>query len=626
MPPHTTEHDLELSRSDRDPFRSTRRPLPDSRSRLAENGAEGVVGFPRDRLRRNGRSVEAGAAEAGRPALGDEILAGRFLGHPEAAILELTRSLSSHLEIDMLLDAIVRGAMELIECEGGFAAALIDGKLRSRRYVRDGHALPLERSWNRGEGLPGWVLRHNLPCLVNGPEADRRLDPEVVERFAVRSALAVPVRDPRGGVAGVVVLHNRRRPSGFSRQDAQVLEEVARSAAVALESAKAFEALRRERTPDPIASDHSQRLEAVGRFAAGIAHDFNNFLTVVLGQTDLLLHSSNGEGHRRELGELRDAALRARFLTRRLLSFSRKGPTEAETLDVAGHVTEAVRLLRRLVGTNVELRSELARDLPPVDLAPGHLDQILMNLASNSRDAMLPRGGTLVIRGRRASEDEAGPAGEGVVLEVEDTGEGMDRSTLDQIFEPYFTTKPTDEGTGLGLATVAAIVRDSGGRIEVRSVRGEGSVFSIFLPAAGARGLGKRMESGFDEREGDDPATILLVEDEDSVRRLVRRVLQRKGYRVLEAPSGARAVELAEDRGRPVDLLLTDVMLPDMGGIQLWQLLSGRVAGRKTIFMSGYLEDDLPQVELQRNEVEFLPKPFAIQDLLGLVENVLGSG
>lgn len=377
---------------------------------------------------------------------------------------------------------------------------------------------------------------------------------------------------------------------------------------------------------------HARRLEELGRVLAGVAHDVNNFLTVVLGETDLLLDDTAAIWERPPEGlqGIRDAALRARRLTRRLLSLSRRGDDEIATdADVSASVTEMADFLARLVGPDVRVRTVLDSGLPRVRLVPGHLDQILLNLGVNARDAM-PDGGILSIcveldRGMEQTRGGGGrPAG--VLLTVADTGTGMDGPTRRRIFEPFFTTKDKDRGTGLGLATVAEVVRRAGGRIEVESEPGRGTAFRLHLPAAPlSEGEGSDARSP-SERE-DLPATrgVLVVDDDPSVRSLVARFLSRQGYAVVQAGSGAEAEEVLREAGPLVGLVITDVKLPDTEGPALWKRLNRQVVGLRALFISGYQAADLADLDLSRPGVSFLSKPFDLDALDQEVARVLAE-
>ncbi|HWH04938.1 MAG TPA: ATP-binding protein, partial [Gaiellaceae bacterium] len=360
---------------------------------------------------------------------------------------------------------------------------------------------------------------------------------------------------------------------------------------------------------------HSQKLEAVGRLAGGVAHDFNNLLTAIGGYAEFLLGSiEEGDPRRDDVVEIARAAERATALTAQLLAFSRRQVLQPETLDVAEVVDGVQKLLARLLGADIELRT--AGDegcLAHVDR--GQLEQVLTNLAVNARDAM-PGGGTLAIETRRETRDGRTE----VVVTVTDTGEGMDEETLEHAFEPFFTTKEKGKGTGLGLATVYGIVAQSGGTVEAASTPGLGSTVTVRLPLAAATEAPVEQRRAPEVHEG--AGTIVLAEDEDMIRRLVRDVLTRNGYRVVDAPSGEPALELlrAEER---VDLLLTDVVMPGMSGPALASAATAERPGLRVLFMSGYTNQ--PEQLFGESGSAFIGKPFSPQALVAKVREVLDA-
>ena len=372
----------------------------------------------------------------------------------------------------------------------------------------------------------------------------------------------------------------------------------------------------------------AQKMEAVGRLAGGVAHDFNNLLMVILGHTGLLLERAGAdEWVRRKAEQVQKAADRAAGLTRQLLAFSRMQVLQPKVIDLNGVVSEMAKLLPRLIGENMELLVRLAPSLGQVKADPGQMEQVILNLAVNARDAM-PEGGKLVIETSNAELEEAYArrhpplqAGSYVLLAVTDTGIGMDADTQALIFEPFFTTKEKGKGTGLGLATVYGVVKQSGGYIWVYSEVGKGTTFKIYFPLV-REALEVRQPSDLSQAPVG-TETILLVEDEREVREVAREFLDMSGYTVLEARDGSEAIKLAKKYPGPIHLLMTDMVMPGIGGRELVRQLSVERRDLRVIFMSGYTEYAvLQQGELERGAV-LLPKPFSREVLARTVREVL---
>jgi signal transduction histidine kinase/CheY-like chemotaxis protein len=374
----------------------------------------------------------------------------------------------------------------------------------------------------------------------------------------------------------------------------------------------------------------AQRMETVGRLAGGIAHDFNNILTAISGYAEVARVSlpDSATDARRDLEEIVRAAGRAQALTSQLLTFARRQVVAPRVIDLNVLVARLESMLHRLVGGHVELVVQTASDLGATRADPTQLEQVLINLAVNARDAM-PAGGRLLIRtsnappgwrGKgRGGEELAAPA---VLVEVIDSGEGMAPEVLAHAFEPFFTTKPPGEGTGLGLATCYGIVRAAGGVILVESTPGHGTSFVVALPRIEA----PPEPTADRERDGAPGGheVVLLVEDEEPVRELASRILRRRGYQVREARSGRNALELLErDNGRQPDLLITDVVMPEMGGPELWTALHSRYPALRVLFISGYPDSPMVRQGVAQHSLPFLPKPFTVAELARKVREVL---
>jgi two-component system, cell cycle sensor histidine kinase and response regulator CckA len=373
----------------------------------------------------------------------------------------------------------------------------------------------------------------------------------------------------------------------------------------------------------------SQKMEAVGRLAGGVAHDFNNLLTVITGYSErLLMGLADDDPLRKGAEAIKRSADRAASLTQQLLAFSRRQIMATKVLDLNTVVANMNKLLQRLIGEDVELVTRPASDLGRIKADPNQIEQVIMNLAVNSRDAM-PQGGTLTIETSNVMLDKAYAArhlglqpGPYVVLAVTDTGCGMDQETQSHLFEPFFTTKEQGKGTGLGLSTTYGIVKQSGGYIWVESEVGRGSTFRIYLPrieeASDAASLVAEVRSAPHGSE-----TILLVEDEEAVRHLLRDILRRYGYTVLEAENGPVAIELCKAFDGPIHLVVTDMVMPQLSGWEVADAVSALRPKARIIYMSGYIEHVVVEQRVLESGVAFLGKPFTPETLGRKVREVL---
>jgi PAS domain S-box-containing protein len=374
----------------------------------------------------------------------------------------------------------------------------------------------------------------------------------------------------------------------------------------------------------------SQKMEAVGRLAGGIAHDFNNLLMVISGYTEVLLyHLSPGHPLYGKAEAIQQASDRASTLTRQLLAFSRKQLLELKVIDVNAIVTDMERLLRPLIGEHIELTTSLSSDVGCTRADAGQLEQVIMNLVVNAKDA-LPNGGKLSIRTASVMLDDSyrpentfiqhGPY---VMISVADNGHGMDRETQARIFEPFFTTKEKGKGTGLGLSTVYGIIKQSGGYIFVQSEPGRGTSFNIYLPRVDEPS--ESLAAPVSPATTGGSETILLVEDEDSVRQLVRETLESRGYRVLEAENGTAGLAVSAKHTDPIHMVITDIVMPGMSGHELVQKLTPSRPGIKALYLSGYAQDAFSATGVAENPKIFLQKPFTLHSLARKVREVLGA-
>jgi signal transduction histidine kinase/CheY-like chemotaxis protein len=455
------------------------------------------------------------------------------------------------------------------------------------------------------------------------------------------SMLAVPMLDHGGQVIGVVQVINKKRSPAvildspgtsvreacpFGPRDEELVTALASLAAVAIQGRRTEEA-RRELEEQ---LRQSQKMEAVGRLAGGVAHDFNNLLMVIRGRSELLLHHvKEGEPLRRHIALIREAAERAVGLTQQLLTFSRKGVLRPQVLDLNAAVTGMATMLRRLIGEHIELSVCPGEGLWRIQADPSQIEQVVMNLAVNARDAM-PHGGRLTVETANVTLDESfarshagSRPGAYVRLAVSDTGVGMDAATRAHLFEPFFTTKAPGQGTGLGLAMVYGIVKQHRGYVTADSEPGRGSRFTIYLARSEAPVTAPALPwSGSAPPGGRE--TVLLVEDEQSVRELVKEMLRERGYTVIEARHGADALVAAEQHTGAIHLLLTDIVMPEMGGRELARRLRASRPDVRVLYMSGYLGDATPPEGIEIG-IPILAKPFTTETLAVRAREVLDA-
>ena len=366
----------------------------------------------------------------------------------------------------------------------------------------------------------------------------------------------------------------------------------------------------------------AQKMEAIGTLAGGVAHDFNNLLTVIIGNAELaLIDVIKNESLRTEIEEIKKAGERAASLTRQLLAFSRKQIVQPKILDINELLTDIKKMLGRLIGDNIELLTISDPALWRVEIDSGQIDQIIINMVVNARDAM-PQGGKLTIETANVELDDTyfrdrgveSAHGPYVMLAVSDTGSGMDKKTLEHIFEPFFTTKEVGKGTGLGMSTVYGIIKQNNGFVWVYSEPGQGSTFKVYLPKI----KGVADPEGKEQTPADDlsgSGTVLIVEDNDGLRKLAQEVLQNYGYRLLVAENGEDALRVSQEHNGPIHLLLTDVVMPRMGGKKLAERLQPLYPRMKVIYMSGYTDNAIVHHGVLAPELDFLEKPFTPERL-----------
>jgi two-component system cell cycle sensor histidine kinase/response regulator CckA len=481
-----------------------------------------------------------------------------------------------------------------------------------RRYVRWNHAHEVLF------GLPPERIRE-LDALSRIHEDDRALVASKIEEIFAHGAAEVEARGLVG--TGPQIRHflmtGRRIELGGSLYII--------GCGVDITERKEAEAARARLEAELL---HAQKLESIGRLAGGVAHDFNNLLTVINGYGSLVLAKLEDPALRDSVKQIVDAGERAAALTKQLLAFSRRQIVQPKPLDLNAVIEETGKMIRRVIGEDIQLLTSLAPGLPPVLADRGQISQLLLNLSSNARDAM-PEHGTLVIETRSvvldANYTASHPAvtpGTYVLLAVTDSGEGMDASALEHIFEPFFTTKEPGSGTGLGLATVHGIVKQAGGHVWIYSERGYGTTVKVYLPAVEGAA---ETEAASEHLEPDlvGSGTILVAEDQTDVRALVSHVLRAYGYRVLTASNGEEALAVAARETRAIDLLITDVVMPGLNGRELAERL-GRLRPRmKVLFISGYTEDTVVRRGVLKPDLNYLSKPFGPAALLTSIRRIL---
>jgi PAS domain S-box-containing protein len=556
-----------------------------------------------------------------------KVLGGLFYGHPEAGVFDeaaeknlLSLAALTAIAIDNadLYEALQKQLVQGRAREGAarhFAAIVAS----SSDAVISKDLTSIVTSWNKSaERIFGYTAEEMIGQSITKLIPENHLDeePEILRRIAAGQT-----------ISSYETI--RRRKDGTLINISLTVSPIYDENGAIIGASK----IARDITDIKMAEDQlrqAQKMEAVGRLAGGVAHDFNNLLTSILGFVGMALDEAEpGSDLADYLEEVRKAGVRASTLTQQLLAYSRKQVLAPKVVDLNESVTEIDKMLRRLIGEDVEFRTRLDPELGLIKADPGQVQQIIMNLALNARDAM-PQGGSLWVetdnvfldREYLANHREAS-VGPHVRLTVSDTGHGMPPEILAHIFEPFFTTKDVGKGTGLGLSSVYGIVKQSGGSIDVRSEPGKGTTFRIYFPTVDRQGI--HAPEGPARRKQAHPSreeTILLAEDEATVRKFLMAALKSQGYHVAEAKDGLEAMEVAQKLDR-VDLLLTDVVMPNMGGSRLHEALRAIHPSLKTVFISGYTKDAAALKGL--GESRFLQKPFTQADILAKVREALGS-
>jgi two-component system cell cycle sensor histidine kinase/response regulator CckA len=557
------------------------------------------------------------------------------------ALAELVQAVSGSLDLGEALGRVARAAASLL-ADSASRIWVVEG---DRLVVRADYGTRSPQSGlvtelGFGEGLTGHVARSGEILVLQDLLGDARAhNLEWLRREGFVSCAGLPLRG-RDGLVGVALLLSRHRHQ-FSPREIRLLGLFAAQAAIAIDNARLHTETQRRREETQRAFDEltqaqdqlaqARKMEAVGLLAGGVAHDFNNMLMVMLGRSDLLLRRLGAaDPMRRDLELIRSTGRRAADLTRQLLAFSRKQVLEPRVLNLNAVVGELAPMLERLIGENIELQTALATGLGEVRADRGQMEQVMMNLVVNARDAM-PRGGRLTLETSNLELDAATVRGRvgmrpgpHVLLAITDTGVGMDEATRARIFEPFFTTKRFGEGTGLGLATVHGIVNQSGGTIWVYSEPDQGTTFKIYLPrVTDAAADAAATETSDATPRGSE--TILLVEDQGDVRDLACDVLEAQGYLVLLAGDGAEALEVARAHAGRIHLLLTDVVMPRMSGRELAERLGPLRPDMSVLYMSGYPDRAVVDHGMLGPGVTFLQKPVATEALARKVREVMDA-
>jgi PAS domain S-box-containing protein len=561
------------------------------------------------------------------------------LAQENAIMAEIGRIISSTLNIEEVVALFSEKVRNLLPYDR-LAINLIneDGTNLINRYVV-GDSAP-ER--NVGEVQPKagtlteTVIRNRKGLVINSEDEDEiatkypGLQPEM--KAGLGSFLSVPLISGDQPIGG---LHFRsKRYRVYSEKDVKVAESIANQIAGAISNAQLYSKHERAESEKESLQQQlyqSQKMEAVGRLAGGIAHDFNNLLTVINSNSQLgLMELREWDPLREKLDSIQKAGERAANLTRQLLAFSRRQVVEMKVIDLNALLQDLGKMLLRVIGEDIELKILPASNLGRVKADPGQIEQAILNLVVNARDAM-PSGGKLTIETANMELDQeysnshlGVKPGRYVVLSVNDTGVGMVPEVREHIFEPFFTTKEKGKGTGLGLSTVYGVVKQSGGNIWVYSEPGHGTTFKVYLPQVDEPLEEARKKVVWEKFPGGSE-TILVVEDEEEVRKLAVTILKRQGYRILEAAHGGDAFLICEQEKGRIQLLLTDIVMPEMNGPELARRLRYFYPEMRVLFMSGYTDNAILQHGLLDKEMFFLQKPFSVEALVSKVREVLDS-
>lgn len=544
------------------------------------------------------------------------------------SIRHLSEALFQYTDADAMVRQVLDTALDVIGAEAG-CILLADPAHRHLmfRYVVGPSATQLHGTaipWDKG--IAGAVFSSGRPEMIQAAHQDPRhfTLTDRLTGYESRDMLVVPLKRHGGEPIGVIEVLNKTTGS-VGPQDLDVLVVIASIAAAAIEHAQTAEALRQKE----LQLQQSQKMEAVGRLAGGIAHDFNNLLTIMQGFSELVLSALPPESHTRKCAEeVMKAVARAASLTKHLLTFSHKQAGEPRPVRLNELVLDIEKMLCRLIGPDIALLTNLDPQLGWIHTDPGQIEQIIMNLAVNARDAM-PNGGALTIstsnvRLSAQDADRLPGLAEGpyIRLAVTDSGCGIDPAIQPRLFEPFFTTKAPGKGTGLGLSIVYGIVKQNHGHITVSSSVGRGSTFTMYLPQTPAPApTATGADSSSDTARGSE--RILIVDDEESILTLEKGLLESHGYQVLAANSGREALRLCRETREPIHLLVTDLLMPDMNGQELALQVAALQPTIPALYVSGYPRETEEPADATVGKTAFLQKPFAADTLLHHVRQAL---
>lgn len=544
------------------------------------------------------------------------------------SIRRLSEALFQYTDIDDMVRQVLHTALEVIGEDAG-SVLLADEKTKQLvfRYVVGegadrlyGTAIP----WDKG--IAGAVFASGQAEIIPAVRKDPRhfSDADRLTGYQSRDMIAVPLKRHGGAPIGVIEVLNKATGQ-IDRDDLDILVVIASIAAAAIERTSNTEMLRQK----DLQLQQSQKMEAIGRLAGGVAHDFNNLLTVMHGFSELIVRSMDpAAAPKKYAEEVIKAVERASGLTKQLLAFSRKQVLEPRVVSLNELVANLEKMLRRLIGKDVNLVTTLDPHLGYVKADPGQIEQVVMNLSVNARDAM-PKGGSLTIETAGIELDEQYARrstdlrpGRYILLSVRDTGTGMDQATLARLFEPFFTTKDPGKGTGLGLSIVYGIVKQSHGHVAVTSEVGRGTTFKIYLPQVEAPNAGATVvEQAPVAVRGSE--TVLVVDDEEQVRSLECGMLQASGYKVLSAADGREALRMCRESSEPIHLLVTDIIMPNMNGRELVRQALPLRPAMRVLFVSGYPDEMEISTEGSPQKTDFLQKPFTSVTFLRRVRQSL---